>query len=507
MKFNFLSKSKVKNVTVNHEGAKAYKMTPELELYTAVVTTGIDNSFYESANVRLKRVKELIKVCNPEFVAKLAVYTRSQMHLRSIPLVLVVELAKAAQGTATVSRAVSRVIMRADEITELLAYYQIANGRNGNKKLNRLSKQVQKGLALSFNNFDEYQFAKYNRAGEVKLRDALFLVHPIAKDENQQVLFNKIAKNELATPYTWETELSALGQLRFTNADEKRATFAAKWSELVASKKLGYMALMRNLRNIIEAGVPVHTMQMVCEQLANERAVANSKQLPFRYLSAYREVLKMKSQYTSMVLNALEEAVVHSAQNLKGFGYNTSVVIACDVSGSMQQPVSKNSTVQLYDVGLMLGMLMQSRCKNVVSGMFGDTWKIINMPQRNVLSNVMEYYKREGEVGYATNGHKVIDDLYNRKHIADKVMLFTDVQMYSTMGFGNSVEKSWGAYKTIAPNAKLYVFDLAGHGKAPLDMKRNDVYLLAGWSDKIFDVLNAIENGSSAIEKIAEIEI
>ncbi|MEL1245319.1 TROVE domain-containing protein [Flavobacterium sp. DGU11] len=505
MKFNFLNRQK--NVTVNHEGAKAYKLTPEMELYTAVVTTGLNDTAYEQGNQRLKRITALIAQCDPEFVARLAIYARTQMNLRSVPLVLSVELAKIASGTNVVSRAVSNVIQRADEITELLAYYQTANARNGTKKLNRLSRQVQKGLVASFNKFDEYQFAKYNRETDVKLRDALFLVHPKAKDEVQQELFNKIAADTLATPYTWETELSALGRQKFATAAEKKQAVAAKWAELIASKKIGYMAMMRNLRNILEADVPGYCIQMVCEYLSNEKAVAGSKQLPFRFLSAYRELKDVRSGYTSAVLGALEDAVMHSAKNIKGFGYDTSVVIACDVSGSMQVPVSKRSSVKLYDIGLMLGMLLQSQCKNVTTGMFGNTWKAINMPSRNVLSNVMEYYRREGEVGYATNGYLVIEDLIARRKKVDKVMLFTDVQMYDSGLFGNSVQHSWKRYKEIAPDAKLYLFDLAGHGNAPLDISRNDVYLIAGWSDKIFDLLYSLENAGSALDAIKNIEM
>jgi len=505
MKFNFLSRQN--NVTVNHQGAKAYKMTPELELYSAVVTTGLNDSFYESGNERLEKIKMLIAKCDAEFVAKLAIYARTEMYLRSIPMVLSVELAKQSKGTDTVSKTVSNVIQRADEITELLSYYQIANGRTEAKKLNRLSKQVQKGLAVSFNRFDEYQFAKYNRATDVKLKDALFLVHPKAKDETQQEIFNKIAADTLATPYTWETELSELGKTKFINAIDKKRAVAAKWGELIESRKVGYMALMRNLRNIVEAEVSAKHIQMVCDYIANEKAVMGSKQLPFRFLSAYREIKALKSGYTSAILNALEDAVMHSAKNIKGFGYDTSVVIAADVSGSMQQPVSVKSKVQLYDIGLMLAMLMQSQCKNVVTGMFGDKWKIVNMPQRNVLANVLEFYRREGEVGYATNGYLVLEDLIQRKHKADKVMLFTDVQMYDINNAFNSFEKSWMRYKAIAPNAKLYVFDLAGHGMQPLDIRRNDVHLIAGWSDKIFDVLYAVEDAGNGLTKINSIEL
>lgn len=152
MKFNFLRKDN--KVVVNYEGAKAYVMTPAEELYSAVVTTGLSNTTYEKGNDRLKRIQTLVKQNDPEFVAKLAVYARKEMYLRSIPLVLTAELAKQTSGTDLVSRTVDGVVQRADEITEMLAYYQISNERTETKKLNRLSKQIQKGLVKSFNKFD-----------------------------------------------------------------------------------------------------------------------------------------------------------------------------------------------------------------------------------------------------------------------------------------------------------------------------------------------------------------
>jgi hypothetical protein len=235
--------------------------------------------------------------------------------------------------------------------------------------------------------------------------------------------------------------------------------------------------------------------------------VAKSKQLPFRFLAAYREVKILSSEDVTMVLNALEDAIVASVKNLKGFDEETRVLIACDVSGSMQKPVSPKSKVLLFDIGLMLGMLMQSKCKRVVTGMFGDRWKVINMPNRGILNNVQEYYKREGEVGYATNGHLVIDDLLARNVVMDKVMLFTDCQMWNTKADGSTFEKSWKAYKAIAPNAKLYLFDLAGYGNTPVSVQKDDVCLIAGWSDKVFDVLQAIENGEQAVEKIKQVKL
>jgi 60 kDa SS-A/Ro ribonucleoprotein len=124
------------------------------------------------------------------------------------------------------------------------------------------------------------------------------------------------------------------------------------------------------------------------------------------------------------------------------------------------------------------------------------------MPKNGILRNVDAFYKREGEVGYSTNGYLVIEDLIRRRESVDRIMLFTDTQMWNSNGTRNSFENSWNQYKRINLNAKLYIFELAGYGKQPLDIRKNDVYLIAGWSDKIFDVLNALEDRKSAVEMI-----
>ncbi len=516
MRFNTQTKHKEGNydLTRNHAGAVAFALSPEMELYTAVVTTMLADTYYETGDARLQRICELVAKTNAVFVAKLAVYAREQMYLRSAPLVLVAELAKIHNGDDLVGRTIGRIVQRADEITELLAYYAQANNRTGTKKLNRLSKQVQKGLALAFNRFDEYQFAKYDRAGAVTLRDALFLVHPTAKDQAQQAIFDRITSQTLTTPYTWETKLSALGQTQFASDAEKQMAVRQKWQELIVSGKLGYMATLRNLRNMLEANIDMAHLKQVCQLLANEQAVQKAKQMPFRFLATYREMKLIADQHIRampLVIDALEKAVWASAASLRGLDAHTRVVIACDVSGSMQTPISARSSVKNYDIGLLLAMLLKSRSQNVVTGMFGDTWKIVDVGMRDVLASVDEFYKREGEVGYSTNGYLVLDDLIRRKHRADKVMLFTDCQLWDSYTNNasnqNTLNYKWMQYKKLFPKAKLYVFDLSGYGHslAPLRKEANGVYLIAGWSDKVFDVLHAMEKGQTALAMITEI--
>mgnify|MGYP006146181359 FL=1 len=506
MKFNFLKKTNT--ILKNYEGAPSYQLSPEMELYSATVTSLLHDSFYEKAEERLIRLQQLIEKVSPEYCAKLAVYARRSMNLRSVPIVLSVELAKKADAGAWVGKAIEQIVLRPDEITETLAYYQQTNKRTGTKRLNRLSKQIQKGLAKAFNRFDEYQFAKYNQNTEVKLRDALFLVHPKPKDLTQQVVFDKITQNTLSTPYTWETELSALGQLHFGSEKAKNKAFKAKWEELILSKKVGYMALLRNLRNMLECNISDECLDMVLSYLSEENAVRTAKQLPFRYWSAYRELSNITDGRVIRVIDALEKAMLLSAQNIKGFENDTKVVLACDVSGSMQQKLSAKSSLMYYDIGLLLAMLLQSRCKNVVTGMFGDTWKVIQMPSKSILSNVAAFHQREGEVGYSTNAHLVIEDLLKREYQADKVMIFTDTQLWNSQNRdANSIKTAWQNYKRKFPKAKLYLFDLAGYGQSPMRVESGDVYLLAGWSDKIFEVLDALENGQGIVDFIQGIDL
>ena len=86
-------------------------------------------------------------------------------------------------------------------------------------------------------------------------------------------------------------------------------------------------------------------------------------------------------------------------------------------------------------------------------------------------------------------------------------MLFTDCQLWDSSGYNTQMVDVWKKYKTISPAAKLYLFDLAGYGAVPLDITNEDVYLIAGWSDKIFDILQAVDNGSDALKEIKAIEI
>ena len=50
------------DLTQNHEGAVAWRMTPEWELYTTVVTTmGTEDKYYEKGDDRVRRIADLVR--------------------------------------------------------------------------------------------------------------------------------------------------------------------------------------------------------------------------------------------------------------------------------------------------------------------------------------------------------------------------------------------------------------------------------------------------------------
>lgn len=499
----------------NLAGGQSFSLSPELDLYSRVCTMGLSDKFYKSESDQMQELVYLIKRNTPSFVAKLAIYAREKMYLRSIPMVLAVELAKIHRGDPLVSRMVSRVIKRADEITEILAYYQKANDRDGQtKKLNKLSNQIKKGIREAFEDgrFDEYQFAKYNRGTEVKLRDAMFLTHPKPQDDAQKLLFDKIVEDKLDVPYTWEVQLSEAGQ----TGESK----CAVWEQLIESNRLGYMALMRNIRNFLKEGVSTRHIDMVCDTIADKDKVLKSKQLPFRYLAAYRSLIGTNfgwrsqdipdfvsnSPYLGRLLDSLETAISYSVDSLPIFQDN--VLVATDVSGSMIQPVSPRSSVQMFDIGALLCMIAKKACKNSTAGMFGSDFKVLKMASGQILNNVQDIYNREGEVGYSTNGYKVLEWALGHNQGFDRIMMFTDCQLYNSNNDEVGINTNWKKYRAKYPSAKLYLFDLQGYGAGvPVQMYDNGVHLISGWSDKVFDILHRIEQGQSAVDEINSIQL
>jgi hypothetical protein len=335
-----------------HEGAPARVITPEQALRRSVLSCMLwEGEFYEDGVQIAGRIQELVSQVAAERVAALAVEARERMKLRHAPLLLVREMARHAAHRALVAETLERVIQRADELSEFVAIYW-AGGRQP------LSAQVKKGLAAAFGKFDEYALAKYDRSGTVRLRDVLFLSHARPVDEAQAALWKRLAENELATPDTWEVALSAAG--RGEGSDKRQV-----WERLLVERKLGALALLRNLRNLHTAGVSEELVTAALAELKTERV------LPFRFLAAARSAPQWEAALEAAMFRALEGR----AGKLAGH-----TVLLVDVSGSMESAISSRSEMRRTDAAYGLAILLREIAEKVTIYTFSE--KAMRVPSR-----------------------------------------------------------------------------------------------------------------------------
>jgi 60 kDa SS-A/Ro ribonucleoprotein len=419
-----------------HEGAPARNISPELQLRRSVLACLLwESQFYEDGVDIASRIAELVPKVASEKVAALAVEGRERMKLRHAPLLLVREMARHKTHRALVSETLARIIQRADELAEFVAIYW-KDGRVP------LSGQVKKGLAAAFPKFDEYQLAKYDRGGPIKLRDVLFLCHAKPRDQAQADVWKKLVSGSLTTPDTWEVALSS-------GADKREA-----WERLLREQKLGALALLRNLRNMREAGVDE---SLVLSALGSMRT---TRVLPFRFLAAAR--------YAPQWEEALEQAMLKCVAETEKLSGKTIVLV--DVSGSMTAPLSRRSEMQRTDAAYGLAVLLREIAEKVAVYSFSDN--LVEVPARRgfALRDAIDVSQRHNSTQLGNAVEKL-----NGNEKCDRLIVITDEQAHD---------------KVPAPSGKGYLINVAsskngvGYGKW---------MHIDGWSEAVIEYIRALE--------------
>jgi hypothetical protein len=428
-----------------HEGAPARIITPEQTLRRSVLSCMLwENEFYEDGVQIAGRIHELVPQVAPEKVASLAVEARERMKLRHAPLLLVREMARHATHRGLVAETLARVIQRADELSEFVAIYW-AGGRQP------LSAQVKKGLAAAFGKFDEYALAKYDRAGAVRLRDVLYLSHARPVDEAQAALWKRLAENELATPDTWEVALSAVGR---GEGAEKRDV----WERLLAERKLGALALLRNLRNLHTAGVSEELVLAALASLKTDRV------LPFRFLAAARNA----PQWEQPLEDAMFRALDGRAARLAGH-----TVLLVDVSGSMETTISSRSEMRRTDAAYGLAILLREIAEKATIYTFSNQAKLVPSRRGMALRDALDQSQPHGGTYLGAALKQVEADCKNG---FDRLVVITDEQSHD---------------RVPAPHGNGYVINVAS---ARNGVGYGEWTHIDGWSEAVVDYIAELES-------------
>eukprot|EP00041_Stephanoeca_diplocostata_P033397 m.1103009 g.1103009 ORF g.1103009 m.1103009 type:complete len:2589 (+) comp24329_c0_seq1:101-7867(+) len=423
---------------------------------------------------------------DPEFVLKLALYTRCELNIRITANWLLAIVSAHPQGKLFLRKYFCKSIRLPSDWIEVAQLYQ-ATCLNGDLKKGSLPAVLRKSMIDKFPEFDEYQLGKYNKNVSAKdkakgkvcftlkqLIRKLHIVNPV--DHVLGILGKKYPSSHeefvnmglegefnadragkrmrLAVPETWETQVSLKGNT------------ASTWEMLLNNRKLPFMAMLRNLRNIIQAGVSQRHHRMVINTLTNRHSVLNSRQFPFRFFSAYEALeaafnvegsqskASAKSVRQMNVLkgtyhNALETAVTIATRgNVKPIPGAS--VLFCNVSDSMRQPCTTarglGQSRNLLEAGLLLGLMCKYACESCDFHLFSD----VNVPELsvklqhgNILAN-LDYLLAKcgnhtmdwGQMSMSTNASEdkegagfpfgVLDDILKERRSIDKILVFSN---------------------------------------------------------------------------------
>jgi len=456
----------------NHEGTRAVHSTPLRELRRAVLACLLwEDSFYESGVSTADRIKSLVAKCVPVDVMALAIKARHEMKLRHVPLLLAREMARLPEHKTLVAHTLEAIIERPDEITEFLAIYW----KDGKQPL---SAQVKKGLARAFEKFNEYSLAKYDREGKVRLRDALFLSHAKPGDRTaaalkgrptigvgekattvytkaeralnmrrvlspREDLYRRLIAGELTTPDTWEVALSG--------GADKRETF----ERLLADNKLGALALLRNLRNMRDAGVDRKAVAGALDNVKVDRV------LPFRFIAAARACPGWEDLIEPAMLRCLE-----GRDRLPG-----KTVLLIDTSPSMRQSqVSAKSELTREDAALGLAILAREVCEEIDIYAFSNEHALVPARRGFALADAIQR-------AVPSNGTRIGSAVLGVSGRYQRLIVMTDEESQDAVG---------------APDAGkiAYMINVATY--------KNGVGFGAwnridGWSEAVFDYIRELE--------------
>ncbi|MFD3571421.1 TROVE domain-containing protein [Streptomyces sp. NPDC058667] len=499
------------------EGGTGYLRDAKSELFLLAVANMVgQDTFYEAGGQRDDRYTQLIRslaVADPEWTAGLLGWLRGEGNMRTAALVGAAEFVKARldagkePGTAVVAAVgphsnrgvIASVLQRPDEPGELLAYWTSRYGR-------AIPKPVKRGIEDALGSlYTERSFLKYDTGSKgYRFGDVIELVHPAPKALWQGDLF----KHAIDRRHNREGEpplsLSLL-QTRAALAEwplEKRRELLRRpdaadtlshagmtwealagwlqgpmdrqaWEAIIPS--MGYMALLRNLRNFDEAGVSDEVAEKVAKKLADPEQVARSRQFPFRFLAAYKHAPSLRWGH------ALEKALGYSLANVPPLPGRTLVLV--DRSGSMFGGISERTQLNRADSAAVFGTAVAARAEQADLVEFGTTSRPVPLGRGESVLRVLDRFHDLG----GTNTTAAVRSHY-RSH--DRVLIVTDEQA-SYSFYGDPTEQ-------VPANVPVYTWNLAGYqaGHGPSGAANRHTF--GGLTDAAFRMVPLLEAGRDA---------
>lgn len=513
-RFNKKAVSATSIPVVNHQGGTGYKLDAKTELVGLLVSsTDFNNTYYESLNDREKRLKNLIQEVaskDPEFVGKAIVYTRAVIGNRSVTHFAAVCLLPFISGTPFATRFFTKrhkklnmggVIRRVDDMSEIMAVYQAFN------KDKRFPNAMTRGFKSVIENSDAYELAKYQSKGKnIKLVDIVRLTHPVSNDKNRDAL-KQLIEGTLTQFNTVEDKNVKSGQEvaakvksgEITKKEAEKELSEAKednFKELIMEGKIGYLALLRNLRNILNVSSNSGLINAACKLLTDEKLIRQSLVMPHQIDIAMEILLtEFSTQKASKFITATNKAYELSIPNLKEVFTHGKTAVVVDTSGSMEGGwsgkvrIGSNKTINKSpkEKAALIGATF-------AKGIDADLYKFASecgkvnynlLDSVNTIKNLM--LTDNGRLGHGTHFNNVFKQL--NKVGYDRIFIISDMQCGDNI---TRMGSEFTKFKNKFGNPHIYSIDLLGYGTSAF--KPNDkLYKLFGYSKDIYELAKTVE--------------
>ncbi len=510
--------------TKNRQGYAAYSLDKWLKLLTMLNTLKLENQFYRSENETMRELKLIVDECAKEdtyLVAQCIVYSRcvgegmrSINHLAAsylAPHCAGQEWAKRFYGLWNKRTKSGGTIFRPDDMAEIVACFSAMNKT-------KVTNSMKKGFASAIENLDSYSLLKYKNP----MIDVINLVHPRPEKSSAIVEVNgerisaidAIMKGLSVSADTWEVAQSDAGQevakaVKEGKIDKDEAekilkeAKAENWDSLLNEGKLGILAALRNIRNILKTSAKESTIDSLCKLLSDSDAIRKGKIMPYQMDLAHEVTISEFSNSDSRkvaqaLLKGFEAAVPNLAEMLPG-----RTLVMVDFSGSMGTPMTDGSrsgkrykSTCMDKAALIAATIAKGTNADVIR--FGSSAEYVKWNANSDVFSIAKNMRRDmGGTSLASAWREAQSS--GRKY--DRVFILSDNECNS----GSSYSSYMNYVKSVG-SPYVYSVDLAAYGTTQLAGDKVRYYYGYGYS--MFDDIAKSEfNPNYHLEKVKQIVI
>lgn len=466
----------------SYEGATLYEKSLEEEWVNFLFSCMMQEGFYESSDTQMNRyfelTKRMIEKHGPVFAAKAACYARQELGMRSVSEFTAAMLND--YQFETKRNFYKHYFRRPDGVAEVFAAIDML----GSKR----SHALVRGAADYLSSIGEYQISKYKMNGkDYNLFDLINITHA------HSAAIDAYKRDTLAAADTWENRISNAGSK--TARDEN-------WREMVESRKLGYLALIRNLNNIVDAAPSVEWIEdNVCPQIVNKKAVEKSLVFPYQIYTAY----KFCDAAPMCIKAALDKAFRLSVSNMPKLESSTAIVL--DVSGSMGSSISEHSRVSIKEAGAVYAAAILYANPNSYFVKFGNYAKAYDVSFKSNMFDLIKKMQDNADLGFGTDIIPAFNVLDESGMNFDRIFLISDMQVmdersYSWYGSGRSATSTVNKYLAQHKDTHIYSYDLGNYHTQVASPNSGRITCLTALNEKVFDMIRLKEQGTSLIDVI-----